>query len=288
MQPFDFILDKEPIFLLAAVRIFAILMTSPLMSMRNVSRIAKVALAGLTAFMVTPYAYPNFGNLNAFSLEYLLLLLGEGLIGVLTGFFISILFSTFSTAGQFFSFQMGFGASGVFDALAQVENPLVGQYFNFIAVLIFLRINGFQRLFLGGIMKSIEHVNCFLFLERQEELSTYLLGAVGNLFLNAMIIALPVMGTLILIHITMGLLTKAAPQMNLLSEGFPITILTAFFILALALPFFINTFEIILEKGFSDFWRLLDSLGGTKGYRENRPSFIKNIFLKKISSSIKR
>jgi len=152
MQPFDFILNKEPIFLLAAVRIFAILMTSPLMSMRNVSRIAKVALAGLTAFMVTPYAYPNFGNLNAFSLEYLLLLLGEGLIGVLTGFFISILFSTFSTAGQFFSFQMGFGASGVFDALAQVENPLVGQYFNFIAVLIFLRINGFQRLFLGGIM----------------------------------------------------------------------------------------------------------------------------------------
>ena len=147
MQPFDFILNKEPIFLLAAVRIFAILMTSPLMSMRNVSRIAKVALAGLTAFMVTPYAYPNFGNLNAFSLEYLLLLLGEGLIGVLTGFFISILFSTFSTAGQFFSFQMGFGASGVFDALAQVENPLVGQYFNFIAVLIFLRINGFQRLF---------------------------------------------------------------------------------------------------------------------------------------------
>ena len=264
MQPFDFILNKEPIFLLAAVRIFAILMTSPLMSMRNVSRIAKVALAGLTAFMVTPYAYPDFGNLNAFSLEYLLLLLGEGLIGILTGFFISILFSTFSTAGQFFSFQMGFGASGVFDALAQVENPLVGQYFNFIAVLIFLRINGFQRLFLGGIMKSIEHVNCFMFLERQEELSRYLLGAVGNLFLNAMIIALPVMGTLILIHITMGLLTKAAPQMNLLSEGFPITILTAFFILALALPFFINTFEIILEKGFSDFWRLLDSLGGTK------------------------
>ena len=107
MQPFDFILSKEPIFLLAAVRIFAILMTSPLMSMRNVSRIAKVALAGLTAFMVTPYAYPNFGNLNAFSLEYLLLLLGEGLIGVLTGFFISILCSTVGTAAQFFAFQMG-------------------------------------------------------------------------------------------------------------------------------------------------------------------------------------
>ncbi len=261
MQPFDFILNKEPVFLLAAARVFAMFMTTPLLSMRNVPRIAKIALAGLIAFMLTPYAYPEFTEVDAFSLDFLLLLIGEGLIGVLTGFFLTLLFSTFSTAGQFFSFQMGFGASAVFDALAQVQNPLVGQYFNFIAVLIFLRINGFQKMFLGGIMKSIETVNCFAFLKNQEPVANYLLHAVGNLFVNAMIIALPVMGTLILIHITMGLLTKAAPQMNLLSAGFPITILTAFTILAIALPYFINTFQIILENGFMDFWRVLTDFG---------------------------
>ena len=262
MQPFDFLLNKEPAFLLAAVRIFAMLVTSPLISMRNVPRTAKIGLAGLTAFIVSPYAYPHLTDISAFSLDYFMLLIGEGLIGILTGFFLSILFSVFSTAGQFFSFQMGFGASGVFDALAQVENPLLGQYFNFIAVFVFLRINGFQKLFLGGVMKSIENVNCLLFLKKQQELSSFLMGSIGSLFLNAMIIALPVMGTLILIHITMGLLTKAAPQMNLLSEGFPLTILTAFFILTVALPFFINTFEIILENGMVSFWKLLTDLGG--------------------------
>ncbi len=261
MQPFDFLLNKEPAFLVAAVRIFAMLMTSPLISMQNVPRTAKIGLAGLTAFIVSPYAYPEFTNISSFSIEYLFILLGESLIGVLTGFFISILFSIFSTAGQFFSFQMGFGASGVFDALAQVENPLLGQYFNFIAVLVFLQINGFQKLFLGGVMKSIETVNCFSFINNRQPLSGFILGAIGNLFFNAMVIALPIMGTLILIHITMGLLTKAAPQMNLLSEGFPITILVAFFILAAALPFFINTFEIILENGLNSFWKLLTELG---------------------------
>ncbi|AGT43616.1 flagellar biosynthetic protein FliR [Treponema pedis] len=264
MQPLGFILNKEPVFLLAAVRIFAMIMTSPLTSMRNVSRIAKIGLAGLTAFTVSPYAYPALTIPDAFSLEYALLLLGEGLIGVLTGFFISILFATFSTAGQFFSFQMGFGASEVYDALAQIENPLMGQYFNFVAALVFLQIKGFQKLFLGGVMKSIEYVNCLAFLQRQEPLSNYFLNAVGNLFLNAMIISLPIMGTLVLIHVTMGLLTKAAPQMNLLSEGFPITILTAFLILTIALPFFINTFEIILENGLSAFWNLLSGLGGAR------------------------
>lgn len=265
MQPFNFLLNKEPAFLLAAVRIFAMLMTSPLVSMQNVPRTAKIGLAGLTAFIVSPYAYPQFTDIPSFSFDYFVLLTGEGLIGILTGFFLSILFSVFSTAGQFFSFQMGFGASGVFDALAQVENPLLGQYFNFIAVLVFLRINGFQKLFFGGVMKSIEQVNCFLFLRSRDVLSSYFMSALGSLFLNAMIIALPIMGTLILIHITMGLLTKAAPQMNLLSEGFPLTILTAFFILTMALPFFINTFEIILENGFDSFWKLLTELGGAHG-----------------------
>lgn len=264
MQPFDFILNKEPVFFLAAIRVFAMLMTSPLMSIKGVSRIVKIALAGLIAFMVSPYAYPNIILPNVFTIEYLLLLVGEGLIGILTGFLVNILFSTFSTAGQFFSFQMGFGASAVFDALAQIENPLMGQYFNFIAVLIFLRIDGFQKLFLGGVMKSIEHVNCLLFLQRQPPLSNYLMHAIGSLFLNAIIISMPVMGTLILIHLTMGLLTKAAPQMNLLSEGFPITILTAFLILAFGMPFFINTFESIFENGLNTIWMLFTDLGNTK------------------------
>ncbi len=261
MQPFDFILNKEPVFLLAAARVFAMFMTAPLLSMQNVPRVAKIALTGLIAFIITPYAYPEFANIQVFSMDFLLLLVGEALIGVLTGFFLSVLFSTFSTAGQFFSFQMGFGASSVFDALAQVQNPLVGQYFNFIAVLIFLRIQGFQKLFLGGIMKSVETVNCLAFISNQEPISNYMLHAVGNLFVNSMVIALPVMGTLILIHVTMGLLTKAAPQMNLLSEGFPITILTAFTILAIALPYFINTFQIILENGLMEFWRILTDFG---------------------------
>ena len=73
-------------------------------------------------------------------------MIGEALIGVITGFFINMIFSTFSSAGQFFSYQMGFGASEVYDALAQIENPLLGQYLNLIAMLVFLQINSFQTL----------------------------------------------------------------------------------------------------------------------------------------------
>ena len=66
----------------------------------------------------------------------------------------------------------------------------------------------------------------------------------------------PIVGTLFLISVTMGILSKAAPQMNLLSEGLPLTILTSFLILFLLMPvmcdFFTRSFDIAFFK-FEDF-----------------------------------
>ena len=102
----DRVLLNAPIFLLLFVRCFAMLMTLPLFSTSSVPRVAKIALAGYMAFFV-------FGSVNldvylpflkddgTFSIQYLFLVIGEGLIGVILGFYISIIFAAFSTAGQF-------------------------------------------------------------------------------------------------------------------------------------------------------------------------------------------
>ena len=257
-NPFSFLLVKAPLFFLVCVRVFAMISTTPLLSTRAVPRIAKISLAGLIGFLVMPVAYGSPLDVQGFNLDYALLVVGEALLGVLTGFFISIIFASFSTAGQFFSYQMGFGVSEVYDALAQIENPLMGQFLNFIAVLIFLQIKGFQTLFLGGVLRSFQSINCFMFLQKRELISSFLVTNLSSLFLNAM----PVMGTLFLVHVSMGLLSKAAPQMNLLSEGFPITILLTFFLLTVSLPFMANFFVRIMENGFAAFESLLIRAGG--------------------------
>ena len=246
-NPFSFLLVKAPLFFLVCVRVFAMISTTPLLSTRAVPRIAKISLAGLIGFLVMPVAYGSPLDVQGFNLDYALLVVGEALLGVLTGFFISIIFASFSTAGQFFSYQMGFGVSEVL---------------NFIAVLIFLQIKGFQTLFLGGVLRSFQSINCFMFLQKRELISSFLVTNLSSLFLNAMMIAMPVMGTLFLVHVSMGLLSKAAPQMNLLSEGFPITILLTFFLLTVSLPFMVNFFVRIMENGFAAFESLLIRVGG--------------------------
>ena len=89
-----------------------------------------------------------------------------------------------------------------------------------------------------------------------------MVSGLTSLFADAMVIALPVMGTLFLITICTGLLTKAAPQMNLLSEGFPIMILAAFTVIAFVMPNIIDFFIRSFNKGFADIEQLFVNISG--------------------------
>ncbi|SFI51623.1 flagellar biosynthetic protein FliR [Treponema bryantii] len=263
----DSILLKAPVYLIVFVRCFALIMTLPMFSMRAASRVAKVAIAGYMAFFiyggidVSLYA-PYIGDDGAFSMIYVLLLIGEALIGIIMGFFISIIFAAFSAAGQFLAFQMGLSAASSYDALSQVENPLMGQFFNLVAMLVFMQTHWFQKLFLGGLVTSFSSMSALSIATANEKLARFMISGLTGLFSDALVIALPVMGTLFLITVCTGLLTKAAPQMNLLSEGFPIMILVAFTIIAIAMPSIIDFFVRSFNKGFADLENLFASISG--------------------------
>ncbi|MCM1321101.1 MAG: flagellar biosynthetic protein FliR [Bacteroides sp.] len=260
---------QAPLFLLAAVRCFALIMTLPLLSARTVPRAAKIALAGYMAFLVLPSAYSagwesfSFAQ-GAFSLDYVLLLAGESLIGVLTGFYISIIFGAFSSAGQFFTFQMGLSAAQSYDTMAQVENPLMGQFLNLAAMLLFMQTKGFQTLFLGGVLRSFETFNAFSFIAAGEHITRFLLSSLTDLFFDAFMISLPLVGIFFLISITMGILSKAAPQMNLLSEGLPLTMMAGFLLLAFVMPSMADFFLRSFTMAFSKLENLLVQIGARR------------------------
>ena len=263
----DRILLNAPVFLLIAVRCFGLIMTLPLFSIRNVSRIAKVAFTGYLAYLIFPHVNfsmysPYISGDGTFSIEYIMLLIGEGVIGIITGFYVTIIFAAFSSAGQFFAFQMGFSASEVYDALSQVENPLMGQFFNLVAMLIFLQSDWALYLFSKAILSSFDSVNALSLVLQRENMITFLLKGLTKLFADAFIISLPIMGTLLLISVTMGILSKAAPQMNLMSEGFPIMILVSFFIITVLFPQICEFFTHSFSSGFKTFENLMSSLGG--------------------------
>ncbi len=258
---FNEILNGADLYFLIAVRILALIEVAPLLSSDAVPQTAKIALAGLTAAAVYPgvreAGYPIPDTLG----PYLALLAGEALLGIIMGFFLVAVQAAFATAGQFFSLQMGFGASEVYDPLAEIEIPLMGQYLNLVSMIVFLQVGGFRNLFLIGVRGSFDAMRAVDLVLRREGFFEYLFGATGLLFKNAMTLAFPILGTLMVISVTMGLFSKAAPQMNLLTEGFPLNIGVAFLLLFGSLPYLMEAFGRLIDAGFLDLARMIGGSG---------------------------
>ena len=88
-----------------------------------------------------------------------------------------------------------------------------------------------------------------------------MLKGLSQLFVDALVISMPILGTLFLISLAMGLLSKAAPQMNLLTEGFPISITVAFILIMATMPFLVEAFAYVINNGFSILERVISSMG---------------------------
>lgn len=245
---FESLAENSEVYFLIFARVIALFMTSPVLSNPSIPIVVRNALGLMITIIIFPFASEYIIPTDGIS--YIFLALGEVAIGVITGFFITIIFTVFQLAGQMFAVQMGFGASQVFDPLAQVQIPVIGQLFNFIALFIFVTNGAFQKIFIIGIIRSIEFVKASDFLINQEFLYKEAVWALGNLFSQAIVIAFPILGTLILLSVTMGLLAKAAPQMNLLMIGFPIQISIGFVMILSALPFLMDKFGKVIDGSF--------------------------------------
>ncbi len=243
------IIGDAQIFFLIFVRVFALIQTAPLLSSESIPQIAKIGLSFFSAFAVFPWVVAGY-TVPDLGLEYAMLAVGEAMIGVIYGFILSTVFAAFQTSGQFFSLQMGFGASQVFDPLAQIEIPLMGQFLNIIAMFVFVGTMGFQKIFLSGVIQSFETVKAVEIAAQREDLIAMILVTFSRMFENALVLSFPILGTLFLVSVTMGLLAKAAPQMNLLMLGFPLSIGVAFLMIFLTMPYLVAAFDRLLDAGF--------------------------------------
>jgi flagellar biosynthetic protein FliR len=171
-------------------------------------------------------------------------------VGLFVGFLVSVIVSAFQLAGEYFSVQIGFGINEVLDPLAQVSIPLIGQLKNLIGLLIFLVIGGHHFL-IKAIYRSYELVPVVsLGPGASAGMLKFLTHIFSGMFVVALKIALPVMGTVFLISVTMGVLSKAAPQMNIMMLGFPLKIMVAFGVIMLTSPLIVRVMYVSLDRTF--------------------------------------
>ena len=246
------------LFLLILIRINSMMVAAPFYSSPNIPLRLKIILSFFVALVVFPVIQasgvitipPSMG-------EYYILVLQQIIIGIYIGFLVSVIFSAFQLAGQFFAIQIGFGINEVLDPLSQVSIPIVGQLKNLIALLIFLAMDG-HHFMVNAICRSFELAPSIAAASAPlAHLAQYLVYAFSGMFIIALKIALPVVAAIFLVSVSMGILAKAAPQMNILMLGFPFKIMTTFAMLVVMSPLIIRIMVVTMERIFALLTRVM-------------------------------
>lgn len=238
-------------------RILGLVLVAPFFSSTAINSMAKLGLVFFITSVIFPLVYKFIPDIPGNMVEYSLVAIMEGMVGIIIGFCLNLSFSAYQLAGQFFTIQMGFGASEVFDPMSQISIPLMGQYIYLIAILVFLSLHG-PILIIKEIYSSFELINVNAFIKNSVVEPNYgIVATFADMFMIALKMSFPILGTLLLVSVTMGLLAKAAPQMNLLMIGFPISITVGFIIIILVLPGLIIFFSNYIEDMFSKIWFLM-------------------------------
>ena len=259
MLQWEFAFQQVWQYLVVLVRIAAILSALPLIGGRSVPSRIKIGLATVMAVVVTPVVSfslpPNWLEPS----NLLIALSTEVFIGLVLGLATRLLMTAVELAGSVMGFQVGFAMAGVLDPVTQVETPVFGQLLTMLATLVYFSVDGHHLvlLALGSSFQMIPPFGAHL----SGPLVTSVADAFQQSFHMGLKLAFPVMAATFLIHVSLGLLGRLIPQMNILMTSFPITIAVGLLVLGLGLPFVTYVFQGWIVGLETLLWNLLQELG---------------------------
>ena len=231
------------------IRIMALIMTAPILSERSIPKRVKIGLGLMITFIVAPSLPAN--DTTIFSASAIWLIFQQLLIGIALGFTMQFAFAAIRTAGELIGLQMGLSFATFVDPTNHLNMPVLARLVDMLVLLLFMSFNG--HLWLISILVDTFHTlpiggepvnsNAFMALTR----------AAGMIFLNGLMLALPVITLLLTANLALGLLNRMAPQLSVFVIGFPIT-LTVGMLLMMAMMPLIAPFA---ERLFGEIFNLL-------------------------------
>jgi flagellar biosynthetic protein FliR len=229
------------------VRIAAMMTAAPIFSIRQIAPRVRLLLALLITFIIQPMLPPS-PVVEIISTEGLLILVQQIAIGVVLGFIMQMAFNALIFGGQVMAYSMGLGFANMMDPTNGVQVPVVSQFWLILAMLSFLMMNG-HLVLIGAIVDSFTVLPIAVDGLTRAGLWE-LLSWTSRMFAAGLLMAMPVIIALLLINIGMGVVSRAAPQLNIFAIGFPITLLTGFLLIWITLPQVMANFAGLVGESF--------------------------------------
>lgn len=242
-------------FILPFTRVSALVMTMIGFSARTIPTRIKLFLCLTVTVAIMPAISPS--NIDQlFSFSTVLLVGQQTLIGVMLGFVTVMVVDTFTLAGQIIAMQSGLGFASLVDPASGMNVPAVGQFFLILSTLLFWVMDG-HLAYLQFVVASFDTLpigNNFIDTIKFKELAEW-----GSwMFATALSLALAPLTAMLLINFSFGIMTRAAPQLNIFAIGFPITMMAGLLIMWLTFGNFLTHFELQWQRALDFSCYLID------------------------------
>ena len=246
-------------FLLVFARVTGTFASAPIFGSRVIPATARVGLALLMTLFVLPVTTlaPDRQPSSLLILAWWVLI--EMIYGLTAGYVASLFFNSVQMAGQLIDMQIGFGIVNVFDPQFGQQVPLIGNFKYLMALSVFLALQG-HHILIGAMVDNFRAVPLGIQIHLSEATS-FMVDAVVNLFVMALRIAMPVIGTVLMTDVALGILARIMPQMNVFVVGITGKLIVGIFMLFLILPFYVSFLEVGFEGIYRDFSRIMLIVG---------------------------
>lgn len=225
-------------FLLVFVRTTAFMFTAPFFSIRSVPVHIKVGFGLVLAALLFPVldlgqAAPGLGGGG-----YFLAVVQETLVGMILGFTATLAFSAIRMAGQIIDLHIGFAMAGLFDPVSGVHTTLIGEFLHLMAMLLFFVLDGHHTLLIL-LSRSYDAV-ALTGAVFEPALAVEIARIFASAFALGFKIAAPIITVMFISDISLSLISRTVPQLNVFITGFPLKVGFGFLALIVFIPLFAN------------------------------------------------
>lgn len=248
------ILGQMASFFWPLIRISAMFVAVPLFSFRGVPPRIRLILAAAMTFVVMPLL-PAVPSVEMFSYEGLMVAVQQVVIGLVIGFIIQMVFSALSFAGQGIALSMGLGFASMVDPQNGQQVPVISQLYTMTGTLVFLSLDG-HLLLIKMLFDSFTTLPIGPDGLGQTDIWAIIAWS-SRMFAGGILLAMPLVISLLLVNIGFGVATRAAPQLNIFSVGIPVTLMLGLALIWLTFPDVLNQFSGILTDAYELIGQLL-------------------------------
>jgi flagellar biosynthetic protein FliR len=226
------------------VRIGACFMVAPIFSAQFVPARLRVLLAVVLAFMISPLV-PEPEGVTLFSIPGFIITVQQMLIGAALGFCMEILFDAVTMGGQLLANSMGLSFAFNIDPVHGASTPALGQFYSLLVTLTFLALNG-HLILIETLVDGFRTLPVGATGLGSDGMWTVVMWG-SQIFSGALAVALPGITALLIVNVAFGVMSRAAPQLNLFAVGFPITLVFGLVIVLAGLPSVQASFTRLME-----------------------------------------